>query len=182
MQNKPKTTPLTRGQNRAVQALKRSKHYPINDQKKNKRNETWDKHTNRRIKTLHPRVQPHAIAFINEVEEVLGIRLRVTQATRSIAEQDALYAQGRTAPGKIVTQAKGGSSYHNYSLAIDVVEIDVTGQPLWHPGDMAFWGAVAEVGKKNGFEWGGNWQNVDLPHFQMPFGLTIQQLKNGTIP
>lgn len=84
---------------------------------------TWDFITNQRIRTLHPKVQQSAIDFVNEVESKHGIKLRVAQATRAIAQQNALYDQGRTVPGKIVTNAKGGESYHNYGLAIDVVEI-----------------------------------------------------------
>lgn len=66
----------------------------------------------------------------NEVESKHGIKLRVAQATRTIAQQNALYAQGRTAPGRIVTNAKGGESYHNYGLAIDVIEIK-NGKTNW---------------------------------------------------
>ena len=74
--------------------------------------------TNRRIRELHPRLGIAARQFINTVEGELGIQLRITQGYRSIAEQDALYAQGRTAPGEIVTNARGGQSYHNYGLAL----------------------------------------------------------------
>ena len=42
------------------------------------------------------------------------------QGFRTFALQDALYAQGRTTPGAIVTNAKGGQSPHNYGLAVDV--------------------------------------------------------------
>src|SRR5690606_7828810 len=79
---------------------------------------TWDMVTNRRIRELHPRLGIAARQFINTVEGELGIQLRITQGYRSIAEQDALYAQGRTAPGEIVTNARGGQSNHNYGLAL----------------------------------------------------------------
>jgi len=145
---------------------------------------TWDtRYTDQRIMTLNPKVQPSAFAFINEVEAKLGFRLRVTQALRTIADQNALYAQGRTAPGNRVTKARGGQSYHNYGLALDVVEIELNGNVNWRKGDMPFWNSVAAIGISHGFDWGGNFKNgADLPHFEMTFGFTHQQLQNGATP
>ena len=135
--------------------------------------------TQKRIKALNVKIQSSVTKFINEVESKLGIRLRITQGYRSVATQNALYAQGRTAPGKIVTNARGGFSYHNYGLAIDVVEIRDNGSINWSPD----WDAIGTVGISNGFEWGGNWTTiVDRPHFQMIFGLSINDLRNGERP
>ena len=61
-----------------------------------------------------------------------GITVMVTSGYRSFAEQNALYAQGRTKPGNIVTNAKGGQSLHNYGLAVDVVPLGANGQPNWN--------------------------------------------------
>lgn len=138
---------------------------------------TWDTVTDARIAQLDSLVQGPAVAFINEVESSLGIQLRVTQGLRTSAEQDALYAQGRSAPGKVVTNAKGGESYHNYGLAIDVVEIKES-KAVWNTA----WEAISEVGIKNGFTWGGDWKTPDRPHFQMSFGLSINQLQEGSRP
>ena len=143
----------------------------------NKFQKTWDTHTNRRIATLHQKVQAPAANFINEVQAKLGIRLRVTQAYRSIAYQNRLYAQGRTTPGPIVTNARGGYSYHNYGLAIDVVEIR-GGVPNWNTN----WAAISKIGTSYGFTWGGNWTPPDRPHFHMSFGLSIRQLRQGMRP
>ena len=140
-------------------------------------NKTWDKHTNDRILTLHPKVQGAATDFINDVESKENIKLRITQALRSIKKQDALYAQGRTTKGPIVTNAKGSESYHNYGLAIDVVEIKGN-VAVWNTN----WDAVSKVGISHGFTWGGNWTTPDKPHFQMTFGLTIKQLQQGSKP
>ncbi|MGF1724237.1 M15 family metallopeptidase [Photobacterium nomapromontoriensis] len=139
---------------------------------------TWDVHTNRRILTLHPYVKAPAASFINTVENELGITLRITQARRTIEEQNALYAQGRTTDGNKVTKVKGGYSFHNYGLAIDIVEIKDK-NANWNPD----WKAIAKIGIRHGFEWGGNWKTfIDKPHFQMTFGLSIQQLLNGERP
>ncbi|ELP1878973.1 M15 family metallopeptidase [Vibrio vulnificus] len=139
---------------------------------------TWDVITDNRIATLHSYVRSPAAAFINAVEEELGIALRITQALRTVEEQDKLYAKGRTTEGKIVTNVKGGYSYHNYGLAIDVVEIKDR-KVNWNPD----WNAIGKIGVSYGFEWGGNWKSfVDKPHFQMTFGLSIADLVDGERP
>ena len=123
---------------------------------------TWDsKHTDRRIRTLRPEVQAKAFGFINAADKELGIRLRVTSAYRSIEEQNALFAKGG------VTKARGGQSYHNYGLAIDVVEIKGD-KALWNNPN---WGKIGAMGKRFGFSWGGDWKSfVDKPHFEINKG------------
>ncbi|MCP4330641.1 MAG: M15 family metallopeptidase [Alphaproteobacteria bacterium] len=134
--------------------------------------DTWDRHTNKRLATLHPKIRREACDLINAVARETGVRLRVTQAYRSFAEQDALFAQGRTAPGRIVTKAKGGQSYHNYGLAIDVCEI--------RDGAAIFdcpWDRIAPIAEAAGWEWGGRWTSFpDKPHFQKSFGRTTVEL------
>lgn len=133
---------------------------------------TWDSVTDRAIVNIHPDIRQAATRFINAAE-LEGIALRITSGFRSIAEQDKLYAQGRTTAGGIVTNAKGGSSYHNFGLAIDVVEIK-DGKADWNTTQ---WAKIGEIGKQYGFEWGGDWAKfVDKPHFQMTFGLTTKEL------
>jgi len=136
-------------------------------------NQTWDYHTNKRINTLHPLVRNLATEFINRAEKELGIKLRVTSALRTWDEQKKLYNQGRSTPGKIVTWVGPGGSYHNYGLAIDVVEIK-NGQPIWNNPN---WDKIGRLGKQLGFEWGGDWsKNLDRPHFQMTFGMKTSEL------
>ena len=107
----------------------------------------------RNIEKLHPKVRNKATEFINRVEKELGIKLRVTSTLRTFAEQDKLYAQGRTTKGGIVTNAKGGESNHNFGTALDVVPI-VNGQADWKT-TADTWNKIAKVGKSLGFEWGG---------------------------
>jgi peptidoglycan L-alanyl-D-glutamate endopeptidase CwlK len=106
-----------------------------------------------------------------------GLALVVTQGLRTWEEQDALYAQGRTAPGKIVTKARGGQSYHNFGLAFDILVLDAMGKADWdssHPG----WSQAADVGKALGLEWGGDWQTIkDQPHFQYTGGLGLDRCR-----
>lgn len=119
-----------------------------------------------------------------------GVPILITQGLRTIAEQEALYAQGRTKPGSIVTNAKGGTSYHNYGLAIDFALLLPDGKQVsWdlkRDGDsdkVADWTEVVQEAKSLGFEWGGDFVSItDAPHFQMTFGLTTSQLRAGAKP
>jgi len=105
----------------------------------------------------------------------------VTSGYRSFAEQNTLFAQGRTAPGPRVTNASGGQSWHNFGLALDVVEIrtgdDGRQVAIWDGVD-ANWSLIGDIGKYHGFEWGGDWISfIDRPHFEMRFGYTLAQLR-----
>lgn len=129
-----------------------------------------------RLARLHPVLAIRAHSML-ELCAHAGLALLVTQGVRTWEEQDALYAKGRTvAPvGKahIVTNAKGGQSYHNFGLALDVVVLDSVGKADWdthHPG----WTAAAAIGKSVGLEWGGDWKTFkDFPHFQYTGGLAL---------
>ncbi|MBE8727991.1 M15 family metallopeptidase [Flavobacterium hungaricum] len=134
-----------------------------------------DKVTAQRIDELHPSVRDEVTIIINECNEVLTGRaqVRITQGLRTFVEQDALYAQGRTKPGKIVTNAKGGQSIHNYAFAVDIALIidqktaswDVKAD--WDGDKKADWMECVEVFKKHGWNWGGDWKTFkDMPHFE----------------
>lgn len=120
----------------------------------------------------------------------IGIPIVITQGLRTIAEQDALYAQGRSKPGKVVTNARGGYSYHNFGVAVDYVLLMPDGKSVsWDTvrdgnGDKrSDWLQVAEIGKGLGFTWGGDWASFpDYPHLQMDFGLSTVQYRSGQRP
>ena len=89
------------------------------------RKTVWDATSESTINELHPKMRPIAREFINKAEEQgIKIRIPLSGGYRSFPEQTKLYNQGRTTPGNIVTKAIAGKSYHNYGLAIDVVEIE----------------------------------------------------------
>ena len=138
------------------------------------RNTIADIRTDRRINSLHPSIRKFARAFIDEARR-RGHNLQITSGLRTWFEQSKLYSKGRTIPGKKVTDARAGGSYHNYGLAIDVVEY-IDGKPDWKRSN---WTAIAVIGKRHGFSWGGDWKGklVDKPHFQKGFGLSIAKLK-----
>ena len=123
--------------------------------------DTWDKVTNERIKKLDPRIRCHAKNFINRVEIELGYKFRISDGYRDFKHQAGLTTAIKAAPGK---------SYHNYGLAIDIVQITNNGKSdsyklLENPNNK-----IAKIGKEIGFEWGGHWKTRDLPHFEMRFG------------
>jgi peptidoglycan L-alanyl-D-glutamate endopeptidase CwlK len=150
-----------------------------------------DSVTLNRIEQLLPSLRDEAGIIYKEICEALKGRAicRFAFTLRSFKLQDELYAQGRTKPGKIVTNAKGGQSYHNYGLAIDIVLlVDKNGDGTFETaswqtnvdfdGDgVSDWMEVVKIFKMYGWEWGGDWKFTDMPHFQKTFGKSIKQLQ-----
>jgi len=132
------------------------------------------------IKNLHPVLQDLVNKFISACSKE-GITVGITQGFRSIAYQNELYAQGRTKPGLIVTNCRGGYSPHNYGLAFDFC-IYENGKINWDSRNKK-WGLAGNIGKSLGLTWGGDWkQFVDLPHLEFLFGLNINKLLSGKRP
>lgn len=129
-----------------------------------------------RIQKLHPTLQAKATKLV-ELAEAKGIGVLITQGLRTWEEQDALYAKGRTAPGAVVTYAQGGSSYHNFGLAFDIVVLNAVGKADWDTKNP-FWAVCGQIGKDLGLVWGGDWsaKKRDMPHFELP-GLTLAQCR-----
>jgi peptidoglycan L-alanyl-D-glutamate endopeptidase CwlK len=131
----------------------------------------------RSLDDLIPQAKERVEKFIALCKEN-GIDLLVTSTYRDMESQTALYNQGRTTEGKIVTNAHAGESFHNYRCAVDVVPL-VNGKPEWDGSDP-IWAKVGALGKQAGLEWAGEWHSFkELAHFQYTGGLTIAQLKAG---
>lgn len=121
----------------------------------------------RDITLCHPRLQSLAGQLVEACEKQ-GLKIAIGETLRTVEEQDALYAQGRTKPGNIVTNARGSSysSYHQWGTAFDVYRND--GQGAYNESGR-FFDHVGTIGKKLGLEWGGDWKSItDKPHFQLP--------------
>lgn len=132
----------------------------------------------RDLADLIPPAKTRVEAFIKAAKDS-GIDLLVTSTYRDFESQNALYAQGRTTPGKIVTNARAGQSFHNYRCAVDVVPI-VAGKPRWDAKDEV-WQKIGALGKAAGLEWAGDWKRFkEYPHFQYTGGLTLAQLQSGS--
>lgn len=115
------------------------------------------------IATLLPPVRPMARMLVQKAA-ANGIEIKVISGLRTYAEQDALYAQGRTRPGNKVTNARGGYSNHNFGIAFDVGVFSGSRYLASSPK----YKAVGVLGQELGLEWGGNWTSiVDEPHFQL---------------
>jgi peptidoglycan L-alanyl-D-glutamate endopeptidase CwlK len=129
--------------------------------------------TSRNLNDLHPDLVGPATRA-KAACAAQGVDIIETCTYRDNAAQAALYAQGRTAPGAIVTHAKPGQSYHNRtnaagapaSQAVDVVPVR-NGKCVWDASDPA-WDIVVAAYKAEGFDWGGDWVGfTEKPHFQM---------------
>lgn len=130
------------------------------------------------INLLLPKVRQMTSEFLAKCASQ-GIQVIVTSTYRSSEEQDKLYAQGRTSPGNVVTNAKGGSSFHNWKVALDFCPVK-NGVAQWN--DKALFTKIGQIGKTCGFEWGGDWTSfLDLPHLQYTAGYTLQDFQNGKV-
>jgi len=134
---------------------------------------------------LHPIVAEKVEVLLEKTAE-RGISILITDDYRSFEEQDRLYDKGRRTPGKVVTHAVGGDSYHNFGLAVDFALQLENGNVIWNTeydgngNGQSDWFEVAEIAKELGFQWGGDWRGFkDYPHLQMDFGLTINDLQEG---
>jgi peptidoglycan L-alanyl-D-glutamate endopeptidase CwlK len=122
-----------------------------------------------RLQGVHP-VLAGKIRQLYLILAKKNIYIRVVQGLRTVAEQDALYARGRTAPGKRVTNAPGGFSYHNYGLAVDcdpsLYGPAVKFIPDWNESHPT-WAIMEQTGIGLGLDSGAFWRTIhDAPHFQ----------------
>jgi peptidoglycan LD-endopeptidase CwlK len=113
----------------------------------------------RSITDLIPEMQDKFKAFSAKMDEN-DIEFIVTCTYRSQEQQNALYAQGRTTPGKVVTWTK--NSRHTKRDAFDIAILK-NGKITWD--DMEYM-AAGNIGESVGLVWGGRWHNPDYPHFQ----------------
>lgn len=125
------------------------------------------------IDTLERVLQTRARKFIRNAWAA-GIPIIVTSGRRGYEEQEKLYAQGRTTPGPIVTDAIPGNSWHNYGLAFDVAILDENNNASW-PENTVVWTKLGTIGAKLGLNHGMSYG--DKPHFDYHPNLTIAQAK-----
>ena len=132
-----------------------------------------DSRSAKNIATLHEKLQPLAEALL-EAAAREGITVKVIGGTRTHAEQNELYAQGRTRPGKVVTKARGGESIHNFGLAFDVGVFSKDGKA--YIPESADYRRLGKLGKELGLIWGGDWRFVDEPHFEYDHNRSLSEL------
>jgi peptidoglycan L-alanyl-D-glutamate endopeptidase CwlK len=139
----------------------------------------------RSLDDLLPRVRALAELFLAKCHSQ-GIDIIITSTYRDNASQAELYAQGRTKPGRKVTNAMPGQSWHNWKCAFDVVPLR-QGKPVWgttEEDDYKLWNNIGSIGESVGLTWAGRWSTFkEFPHFQFTAGLTIEDFKEGkTLP
>lgn len=143
-----------------------------------------DTKTLERIKLLHPKLRDEAQSIYEEICEALTGRAmcRFAYTLRTFKEQQDLFEIGRSKPGKKVTNASAGLSYHNYGLAIDIVLIIDGKNASWDiksdfdSDKKADWMEIVTIFKQYGWTWGGDWKFTDYPHFEKTFGYSVRQL------
>ncbi len=125
--------------------------------------EPVDPRSEKCILTLLPEVRSIARSLVQKAGQS-GIPIKIISGLRTYAEQDELYAQGRSKPGPKVTNARGGYSNHNFGIAFDI-GVFAGSKYL---AESVKYKAVGALGMDLGLEWGGSWQSiVDQPHFQL---------------
>ena len=149
----------------------------------------------RKIDDLATPVKIRAFKFLSEAR-LAGIDLLVVCTRRDFEAQNALYARGRTreqldavgltnvqpAPAPIVTNARGGDSYHQYDCAFDVVPL-LNGKPVWGTAgeDGELWKRLGAIGEACGLDWAGRWHGSlrEMGHFQYTGGIALADFKGG---
>lgn len=147
---------------------------------------TPDRLTLTRITTSHPAVRQQLLTIYEEICASLTGRAqcRFTEVIRSAKRQDELYAQGRSKPGKIVTNARAWESFHQMGLALDICLIIDGKEASWDRvtdfdrDGIADWMEIVRIFKSHKWEWAGEWKRFpEAPHFQCTFGIPISTLR-----
>lgn len=126
----------------------------------------------RKIEDLHPDLQPLCREFLMQCEAA-GLEVKITFTYRSPQEQDDIYSQGRSKPGKIVTNLKGDKSKHCFTAdgkpaakAFDFGIFD-NGAYVGDGADARYLQA-GEIGEGVSLIWGGRWKKpFDPGHLEI---------------
>ena len=130
----------------------------------------------RSLSDLNPKVAAMCSEFINRCKAE-GIDVIITSTYRDAEAQNKLYAQGRTEPGKKVTNAKAGQSFHNWRVAFDFVPL-VNGKAMWN--DAVLFLKCGEIAEGVGLEWAGRWKKFnETAHCQYTGGLSLADFQAG---
>jgi len=137
-----------------------------------------------RLNGVLPEVSEAVKELLAELE-AKGLYFIVSLGMRTIAEQNALYAIGRSLAGRKVTNACGGFSWHNFGRAVDLVLVRDGGVIEWENLDtnadgMADYSQMGQMAKNHGFIWGGDFKGLaDFGHIEYHPGLTLAQARTS---
>ena len=122
-----------------------------------------------KIDTLDTEFKTKIETLLKAAEGATGRVWVVTDARRTMKEQQAIYAQGRTTPGKVVSNARAGSSAHNYGLAADIAPLKLNSKLIDWNADKDIWQAMAGIAKEMGLIPGFYFRTIfDAPHVEDP--------------
>ncbi|AQS83736.1 MAG: M15 family metallopeptidase [Acetobacter aceti] len=144
----------------------------------------FDERSERNIESLLPVAQIIARRMLATSRDLYPLVVKIISGTRTYAEQNALYAIGRTIDPqkKKVTNARGGESNHNFGIAWDVGIFEENGRYMdgSKPNDSKAYQALATAAKAAipELEWGGDWTSfVDPPHYQLKTGKNAKEIR-----
>jgi peptidoglycan L-alanyl-D-glutamate endopeptidase CwlK len=147
----------------------------------------YTKRTLENLSGLNKKFRARAEQFLAAAQLIAerhGITIEVISGLRTWQQQAALYAQGRTKPGRIVTKARPGSSWHNYGLAIDL-GLFAGGRYLDEAAPKRAQQIYKELGSlaaDMGLEWAGTWKTFpEGPHFQWTNGMNLATAREKLI-
>ena len=137
----------------------------------------FEERSEKNLATLRPKAQPHFRALLRTLKTYAtskGLEAKIISANRAWAEQDALFAKGRTTEGPKVTNARGGQSNHNYQIAVDIGLFE---NDKYLP-ESVHYKKMGPLGEALGLEWGGSWKTIkDEPHYQIKTNKRISVLR-----
>jgi hypothetical protein len=121
-----------------------------------------------RIETLQSDFQPIVKELLTRTEATTGRKWAVSDALRTMAQQREIYAQGRTKPGRVVSNAKPGQSAHNFGYAVDLWPLKANGDFDWC-AKVDLFKKMGAIATELGLTWGGTFRTLfDAPHVENP--------------
>ena len=141
---------------------------------------SFDKRTEGNIATLVPKAQRAARQFMAATKP-FKYTVQILSGGRTYAQQSAIYAQGRSKPGRVVTNAPAGSSNHNFGIAFDVGIFE--GKTYFTGATRAQTQAYLDLRKLTkpavlDLDWGGDWRSSkDYPHYELHTGMSTRSVR-----
>jgi hypothetical protein len=122
-----------------------------------------DPRSEKNLATVQPQLQKLGRELLRRLAAE-GLTFKIIQGRRTQAEQDALWAKGRTKPGPKVTWTR--NSRHLTGRAIDIALFSGK-NVVW---ESKHYTRAGEIGEELGLVWGGRWKGgkTDKPHFELP--------------
>ena len=121
-----------------------------------------------KLDTLDLEFKPLIEQLLQAIGQVTEHTWVVTAGRRTLAEQTRIYAQGRTLPGPIVSNAPAGSSAHNFGFAADLAPLRADGEVDWNAPDK-LWKQMADLAVEMGLVAGYYFTHFhDAPHVESP--------------